>query len=128
MTFQTSPFLYSLGDPAAEHARKRDDEFFARHPGQTWRVRPLFEGESILADGMRGQGFRAYAIVIDHARAADRRAKAGRGIYPVIIHDDKHEARWRLAQEGLRWAKWFRKHSTTPPPARGTGVVVGGRE
>lgn len=120
-----SPFLYALGDPAAEHARQRDHDFFVRHPRQTWRVPPAFEGESPLADGMRELGWRTYCIVIDHARAGDKRAKAGRGVYPLVIRgDDKLGARWRLSQEAVRWTKWFRKHSTTPPPKRGTGVVI----
>ena len=122
-----SPFLYETAAPAAAHARKRDDEFFARHPRQVWRVRPLLDGESPLAEGLRvlGAGYRAYAIVIDHARAGDRRARAGRGVYPVVIRtDDRHDARWRLTQEAARWARWFRKSSATPPPMRGTGIVV----
>lgn len=129
MSWTASPFLYALGNPAADHARRRDDDFFARHPRQTFRVRPLFEGESPLASGMCSleTGWRAYAIVIDHARAGDKRARAGRVVYPVVIHDsDKHEARWTTTQEAARWAKWFRKSSRTPPPSGGRCVVMGG--
>ena len=123
-----NPVLYDVADPAAAYARKRDDEFFVKYPRQSWRVRPLFEGESPLAEGMREAfGYRAYVIVIHHARAGDRRAKFGRGLYPLVVRDgDKHETRWILTQEAVRWAKWFRKHSTPPPPRAGVATVTGG--
>lgn len=122
------PDLYDTADPAAAQARKRDDEWFAQHPRQTWRVRPLLEGECPLAERLRaaGAGFRAYAIVIDHARAGDMRARIGRGVYPLVIREADRDAMLRLLnQEGERWARWFRKSSCTPPPARpGHGIVI----
>jgi hypothetical protein len=127
MLNQTSRFLYDDSDPAAAHVCRRDDEFFARHPGQVWRVRPPVEGESPLAAGICGlnTGCRSYAIVIDHARAGDKRVKAERVVYPVMIRDsDKNEARWTVTREAARWARWFRKHSTKPTPSRGRCVVT----
>lgn len=123
-----SPDLYDFADPAPNRARKRDNDWFAANPSSCWRVRPLLAGESPLAEGLRacGEGWRAYAIVIDHARAGDRRAKVGRGIYPVVVREERRErAKVLLTREAERWARWFRKSSSTPPPARpGHGIVV----
>ena len=125
MTWRICPFLYDQHGTVAAHASTRDAEFFARHPRQTWRVRPLYDGESPLAEGMQALGYRTYCIVIDHARAGDRRASAGRAVYPVVIHDhDREAARRLLSDVARRWAKWFRKHSTTPPPLSGQAVVM----
>jgi hypothetical protein len=129
MTWTICPFFYDLRDPAAEHARKRDDAFFAKHPKQAWRVRPLYEGESPIAEAMRATGQRAYVIVIDHARNNDRRASAGRAAYPVVTRAyEREEARQILGDVARRWAKWFKTHSTTPPPPKGQAIIVkGGR-
>jgi hypothetical protein len=122
-----SPFLYDTATPAAVIARKRDDEHFARHPEAHWRVRPLFEGESPIAEGLRTRapGWRAYALVIDHARAGDKRARAGRGVYPVVVPQaDGARTQALLRAEAERWARWFRTSATTPPPRRGNGVLL----
>ena len=73
-----NPIFYRADDPAAVFAAKRDADFFARHPRAVWRVRPLIEGESPLVDQMRRTGMRAYAVVIYHARAGDKRQRRAR--------------------------------------------------
>lgn len=115
--------LYAFGDPAAEHARRRDDDFFAENPRATWRVRPLLEGESPLVSGMceLGTGWRGYAVVIHHARARDRRARAGIAVYPVMIRGTDREV---VLKEGERWVRWFKKSDRTPPPAPGVAAVM----
>ncbi len=115
-----NPLLYQAEDPAAIRARRADEAFFAENPRARWRVRPLIEGESSIAEGLRGRmGFRAYMIVIHHARAKDRRARAGIGRYPVVIGEqDRARAVATLKAEARRMAIWFRKCSSTPPPAR----------
>ena len=114
-----SSIFYAPEAPATALARERDAAWFKAHPQATWRVRPILEGESPLADGMRARdpAKRAYAIVIDHARARDRCAVAGRVVYPVLtVRSDREDAKRLLAAEGERWARWFRKHASTPPP------------
>ena len=131
MTWTICPFFYDRAGKVAQHARQRDDEFFAKHPRQVWRVRPLYDGESPVVEGMLAlnTGQRGYAIVIDHARNKDRRASAGRAVYPVATRAfDRDEARQILGHLARRWAKHFKKHSTTPPPPEGQAVIVkGGR-
>ena len=115
-----NPLLYQMEDPAAIRARRADEAFFRENPAARWRVRPLYEGESSIADGVRARlGFRAYCVVIHHARAKDRRARAGIGRYPVVIAEqDRPRAVATLRAEARRMARWFKKCSSTPPPAR----------
>ena len=120
------PFLYAEESAAAVRARERDEAWFEANPRSTWRVRPILEGESRVVDGLRDRraGSRGYVIVIDHARAKDRRAAAGRGVYPVFVRvSDRGKAKLLLAREGARWARWFRKSSSTPPAVDGTATL-----
>jgi hypothetical protein len=122
-----NPCLYSPDSPAADHARRRDDAFFASHPRHLCRVRPLIEGESALVDELRERHpeWRAYCIVIEHGRAGDRRATAGRGIYPVILcNRSREEVRRYLAREAVRFQRWFRRSAASPPPRRGACIVM----
>ena len=120
-----NPIFYRADDPGAIFAAKRDADFFAKNPRAVWRVRPLIEGESPLVDQMRRTGMRAYAVVIYHARAGDKRASAGHGIYPVMLAEqDRTRALRLLRDEARRMVRWFRKCSSTPPPARPGHMVA----
>jgi hypothetical protein len=127
MTLARSTRFYDPSTPVATVARDRDLAWFKANPGAKWRVRPSPEGESALLDGMRAlnPATRGYVIAIDHARAKDRRAAVGLGIYPVIVRlPDRERAKAILAAEGERWARWFKKHSTTPPPSLGMATLA----
>jgi len=120
----TPTALYAWGSPAADFAAKRDAAWFAANPGNTWRVRALIEGESPLADRLVADGTarRIYAVVIYHARAQDRRAKAGHGVYPLLWTRQPTKA--ALRTEARRIVRHFRV-SAAAIPARRAETLAG---
>lgn len=120
-----NPMLYDRESMGAKHAAQRDDAWFSENRGSTWRVRPLFTGESPAMDEALRQlpGFRCYAVVIAHDRAGDKRKQAGRGIYPVIVSHrlTSGEIARELRTSAQAMCRWFRKSIKTPP-----GALIGG--
>ncbi|MEM9765594.1 MAG: hypothetical protein AAF968_24350 [Pseudomonadota bacterium] len=108
-------------------ARARDDAWFSKNPRATWRVRPMLPVECpILAELAERQGGVCYAIVIDHQRAGDRRAVAGRGVYPTTVLATMPKARRKrwLQEEALRWLAHFKRSASTPMPAEDTMIMM----
>lgn len=127
---QPDPALRDPTSPASIFAAKRDDEWFAANPRSTWRVRPALEGESPIVDAETATSpeLRRYAMVIDHARARDKRASAGRGVYLALCAPaPKAALAVTLKAEAMRWAKWFQRSASTPPPAKGSAIFASGR-
>jgi hypothetical protein len=121
------PTMQDVTSPASVFAAGRDDAWFADHPKAVWRVRPLLEGESPLSDAFlaRQPDWRAYAVVIDHKRAGDKRSFAGRGTYPVLVLPTvRGNATLFLKEEAMRMVKWFARRAETPPPARGVAFLT----
>jgi hypothetical protein len=121
-------FLYNPDTSAAARARQGDLDYFKRNPSARVRVRPILEGESLLLDGLRARmpSSRGYMIVINHARACDRRAVAGLGAYPVFLpHADRETAKRLLRAEAERMVRWFKRSAATPPPMPGVALVTG---
>lgn len=119
--------VYDGDSDAAQFAAKRDAEWFDQNRKATWRVRPLIEGESPLIDVMRARGGygRALAVVIDHARAGDKRARAGTGVYPIGCQgDDRTQAKAAARSMAQRMAKHFKRRSSFPELQAGEGLVV----
>lgn len=127
MNTPTPTALYAWGSPAATFAAKRDAAWFAANPGNTWRVRALIEGESPLADQLvaAGTARRVYAVVIYHARAQDRRAKVGHGVYPLLW--TRQPTKTALRTEARRIARHFRVSAAAIPARRGV-LVMGGAQ
>lgn len=127
---QPDPALRDVNSAASIFAAKRDDAWFSANPQSVWRVRPLLEGESPLVDDKVANApeLRRYAIVIDHARARDKRASAGRAVYfAVCLPAPRAEMARLLKAEALRWVKWFRRNAGTPAPSKGTAVLASRR-
>lgn len=124
--FRCPVAIYDGSSDAAQFAAKRDAEWFAENR-KTWRVRPLIEGESPLIDGMRSrEGYgRALAVVIDHARARDKRARAGFGVYPIgFTGDDREAAKASARSMAQRMVKHFRRKSSFPELQPGEGLLT----
>ena len=78
------PEFHDVKSRPARYAGATDRRFFRDRPAAVWRVRPLLDGESpAMSAAIASHGGRAYAIVIDHRRAKDKRRRCGRVVYPV---------------------------------------------
>lgn len=127
---QPDPALRDVTSSASIFAAKRDDAWFAANPRSIWRVRPMLEGESPTIDEQvaKSPELRRYAIVIDHARARDKRAAAGRAVYfAVCAPAPRTEMALSLKEEAERWVKWFRRNARTPEPTKRTAVIASRR-
>lgn len=127
---QPDPALRDVTSAASIFAAKRDDAWFSANHRSVWRVRPMLEGESPTIDeeAAKSPELRRYAIVIDHARARDKRAAAGRAVYfAVCAPAPRAEMALSLKAEALRWVKWFRCNARTPEPTKRTAVIAGRR-
>lgn len=127
---QPDPTLRDVTSSASIFAAKRDDAWFAANPRSVWRVRPMLEGESptIDEDAATSPELRRYAIVIDHARARDKRAAAGRAVYfAVCCPAPRAEMALALKAEAQRWVKWFQQSASTPAPSKGNAVLASRR-
>lgn len=123
--------LYARGSAPALRGRQTDKEWFLRHPEATFRVRPLLEGESPFLDAMIAAGHfrRGYAIVINHRRAGDCRARFGVGVYPVgTAEADRAAARTQVDEAAARMAEGFRRTPASSPPFEGAAVIRLARE
>lgn len=124
---QPDPALRDVTSSASIFAARRDASWFAANPRSVWRVRPMLEGESPSIDAKCALApeLRRYAIVIDHARAKDKRAAAGRAVYfAVCLPAPRAELAKSLKAEALRWVKWFRHNARTPEPAESTAILA----
>lgn len=127
---QPDPVLRDVTSAASIFATKRDDAWFAANPRSVWRVRPMLEGESPGIDegATHSPELRRYAIVIDHARARDKRAAAGRAVYFAVCQPlPRVELALALKAEAMRWVKWFRQSARTPAPSKGNAVLASRR-
>lgn len=127
---QPDPDLRDVTSAASVFAAKRDDAWFSANPRSVWRVRPMLEGESprIDEESAKAPEMRRYAIVIDHARARDKRAAAGRAVYFVVCSPTpRAELALLLKSEAIRWVKWFRQNARTPEPSKGTAILASRR-
>jgi hypothetical protein len=127
--FQCPVNVYDGGSEAAQFAAKRDAEWFSTNRKATWRVRPLFEGESPFVDGMRSRNphGRALAVVINHERAQDKRADGRIGVYPIgFMSDDPKAAKGAARDLAQRMVKHFKRRSSFPDLQPGEGLISWG--
>lgn len=95
----------ALYDPVATREARAaialDHLWFAGHPAATARVRLVNRGECPALDRFRDRlpSFRAFAILIHHARRGDKRADAGVGVYSDFFWDRDDEARRATGQQ-----------------------------
>lgn len=84
-----NPVLHDVKSKPARYAGASDRQFFRERPKAVWRVRPLLDGESpAMSAAIDAHGGRAYAIVIDHRRAKDKRRRCGRVVYLAYTPPD----------------------------------------
>lgn len=114
---RVDPRLYNATAAAGKWAARRDKEFFRSRPKAIWRVRPLLDGESDSLTGvLEAEAGRAYAVVIDHRRAKDKRRSVGRAVYPVWVAASmtREEAKARLEEQARILAAHFARTDASP--------------
>ncbi|MGM0583861.1 MAG: hypothetical protein ACQEUZ_04360 [Pseudomonadota bacterium] len=112
-----NPALYDREAAPARWIAPRDGRYFRDRPRALWRVRPLLDGESpAVAELVRQEGGRAYAVVIDHRRAKDKRRDLGRVVYAVWAppHVPKKQAREMAEAEARKLVEHFARTDASP--------------